>query len=305
LALGGERAFRQEYEAEFIGSGNTVFDSDIIMYYKDTFKQDPVSKSGPDGNVWIWEQPNYTKTYLLCADVARGDGSDYSTFQIIEANSCTQVAEYKGKLETEDFGHLIVEMATKYNDALVIVENAQQGWAVLQVIINRNYKNLFYMSDDPLVIEETRHMTNKWTHYDRKKVPGFTTSVKTRPLIISKLDEYLRGKAVMIRSNRLLDEMMTFIWNNGKPEAQENSNDDLIMALAIGLWIRDTSLKLYQQNMDLTKHAVDGIIRQGVDPDIKQLPKGMPYDPYSIPVGPGRGNPYQGGGTEDLRWLFK
>lgn len=95
LALYGERGFRQEYEAEFIGSGNTVFDSDDIIYYKDTYQQKPQEKAGFDGNLWIWEQPNYSKPYLVCADVSRGDGSDYSTFQVIEANSCTQVAEYR------------------------------------------------------------------------------------------------------------------------------------------------------------------------------------------------------------------
>jgi hypothetical protein len=203
---------------------------------------------------------------------------------------------------------MLIEVGTFYNDALMVVENATQGWAVLQTIINRQYKNLFYMSEDPLVVEQGRLLTNKWTQYDRKKVPGFTTSSKTRPLIISKLDEYLRNKTVIIHSDRLLNEMLTFIWENGKAVAQENYNDDLIMAMAIGLWVRDTSLKLYQQNIDLMKQAVDGIKREGVsalDPIINTLPANMPYDPYKIPIGPGRSNPYGGGeGFEDIRWLL-
>ena len=308
-ALLGDRGFRQEYEAEFLGSGNTVYETTDIMFYKETYKMDPIEKRGFDGNLWIWEQPNYTKPYLLVADVARGDGLDSSTFHVLEGNTCTQVAEYKGKLDTTDFGHMLIEVGTFYNDALIVVENATQGWAVLQVIINRGYKNLFYMSEDPLVVEQGRLLTNKWTQYDRKKVPGFTTSNKTRPLIISKLDEYLRSKTVIIHSDRLLNEMLTFIWENGKAVAQEGYNDDLIMAMAIGLWVRDTSLKLYQQNIDLMKLSVDGIKREGVDntPVITTLPSYLTYDPFIMPMGPGRNNPYAADSDpdSDLRWLLR
>ena len=34
--------------------------------------------------------------------------------------------------------------------------------------------------------------------------------------------------------------MKTFVWHNGKPQAMKKHNDDLIMACAIGCWIRDT-----------------------------------------------------------------
>ena len=70
---------------------------------------------------------------------------------------------------------------------------------------------------------------------------GFSTTSKTRPLIISKLDDYFRDKSVTIRSHRLIDEMFTFIWNGNKFKAMKGYNDDLTMSLAIGLWVRDTS----------------------------------------------------------------
>jgi hypothetical protein len=75
-----------------------------------TFAQDPIEKRGFDGNLWIWEQPDYTRSYLIAADVARGDGSDYSGFHVIDVESASQVAEYKGQLSTKDFGNLLNQL---------------------------------------------------------------------------------------------------------------------------------------------------------------------------------------------------
>jgi len=44
-----------------------------------------------------------------------------------------------------------------------------------------------------------------------KMVPGFTTSRKTRPLIIEKMERFAREKELIIRSERLYNELTTFI----------------------------------------------------------------------------------------------
>ncbi len=38
-----------------------------------------------------------------------------------------QVAEYRGKVDTNQFGDMLVNIATEYNDALLIVENNNIG----------------------------------------------------------------------------------------------------------------------------------------------------------------------------------
>ena len=86
-----------------------------------------------------------------------------------------------------------------------------------------------------------------------KLVPGFTMSARTRPLVIAKMMEYVREHSVLIFSKRLLDEMRVFIWKNGKAQAVVNYNDDLVMAFATGLYVRDTALRLRQQGMDLAR----------------------------------------------------
>ena len=87
-------------------------------------------------------------------------------------------------------------------------------------------------------------------------VPGFTMSMKTRPMTIGKLDAYLRDKAIIIQGKRTLEEMKTFIWMHGKPEAQTGYNDDLVMSLATACYVRDTALKFAQQGIDITHAAL-------------------------------------------------
>ena len=87
-------------------------------------------------------------------------------------------------------------------------------------------------------------------------VAGFSTTSKTRPLIISKLEEFFREESVVVRSNRLIDELLTFVYINNRAQAMTGYNDDLVMSFAIGLWVRDTALRLRTQGVELTKKTL-------------------------------------------------
>jgi len=69
--------------------------------------------------------------------------------------------------------------------------------------------------------------------HDERAVPGFTTSTKTRPLIVAKLEEYIRNKLINIHSSRVFHELKTFVWVNGKPQAMRSYNDDLVINSSI------------------------------------------------------------------------
>ena len=255
----GTKKAAQECDCDFISSGETVIEPELLMFYKETYVIPPIEKGGFDGNLWKWEHADYSKSYMVVADVARGDGADYSTCHVIDIVNSVQVAEYRGKVDTKDFGNFLVALSTEYNDALLVVENANIGWATIQQVIDRGYKNLFYMSKDLKYIDVENQMTNRYRAEERGLVAGFSTTSKTRPLIISKLTDYFREKSIIIRSSRLIDELFTFIYMNGRAEAMKGYNDDLVMAISIGLWVRDTALRLRQEGIDLTKQAVSGI----------------------------------------------
>jgi len=255
----GTKKAAQECDCDFVSSGETVIEPELLMFYKETYVIPPIEKGGFDGNLWKWEHADYSKSYMVVADVARGDGADYSTCHVIDIVNSVQVAEYRGKVDTKDFGNFLVALSTEYNDALLVVENANIGWATIQQVIDRGYKNLFYMSKDLKYIDVENQMTNRYRSEEKGLVAGFSTTSKTRPLIISKLTDYFREKSIIIRSSRLIDELFTFIYMNGRAEAMRGYNDDLVMAISIGLWVRDTALRLRQEGIDLTKQAVSGI----------------------------------------------
>ena len=289
----GPRMAGQECDCDFLASGDTVFEPEDMSYYEETYQRDPLERRGVDGNLWIWEGVDYTKSYMVVADVSRGDSTDYSAFHVFDVESATQVAEYKGKLSPRDFGNMLVGIASEYNEALLVVENANIGWATIEQIMEREYRNLYYSATNNMeTVESYMHK------YERDKlVPGFTMSARTRPLVIAKAIEYIRDHSVTIQSKRLMSEMRVFVWKNGKAQAQDRYNDDLLMAFATALYVRDTALRLRQQGMDLARAQLSSFSNLNAR-----------NQAIMTNVGSQRENPYltkTAYGDEDIRWLLK
>ena len=282
----------QECDCDFITSGRGVVDGLLLEKMKESSVREPIQKRGIDSNYWIWQPPNYTKNYVVSADVSRGDGTDYSAFHIIDVETLEQVAEYKGKISTQDFGNMLVNVASEYNNALLVVENNNIGWAAIQQVIDREYPNLFYTSKDLQYVDVQHQITNKYRVQERNMVPGFSTTQKTRPLIVAKLEEMFREESVVVHSQRLIDELFVFIYNGNRAEALKGYNDDLVMSFAIALWVRDTALRLRSEGIELSKKAIQGI---GQNPGI-YTSEVQKNDSWEMDVK---------GEKEDLTWLIK
>ena len=293
--LGDPRLAAQECDCDFSTSGDIVFYNEYLEYYEKTHIKDPLERRGADQNLWVWESADYSRDYMVVADVARGDGKDFSTFHVIDIENSVQVAEYKGQIGTKEFGHLLVGIAAEYNNAMLVIENANIGWATIQVAIDRQYANLYYSQRSGEATVDSYFDT----YQDHSKmVAGFTMSSKTRPMVIGKFQEYISDRSVTIHSKRLVEEMKVFIWKNGRAEAQTGYNDDLVMAFGIALYVRDTALKFRQRGIDLTKQTLNNI--------------SVNRTPYMGGYGTGVPNPYDNPysmktehGKEDISWLFK
>jgi hypothetical protein len=289
--LGDPRLAAQECDCDFNTSGDVVFYPEQIEFISQTYVKDPLERRGIDHNLWIWEPADYTRSYMVIADVARGDGKDFSAFHIIDTETNTQIGEYKGQISPKEFGYLLCAIATEYNEALLVVENANIGWSTIEAIQERGYRNLYHSPKS-----ETLNAESYLDKYEdpSKMTPGFTMSLKTRPLVINKFREYVGDKSVIIQSKRLVEEMKVFIWKNGRAEAQSGYNDDLVMSFGIAMYVRDTALKFKTQGMDLTRAMLNNI---GVSrPNYQGVYNPSPQNnPYKVDFGQGQ---------EDISWLL-
>ena len=249
------RQIAQELECNFNMSGETVIHADDIAKIEASV-HDPHHRAGFDRNLWLWEEYNPEHSYLLVADVARGDGRDYSAFHIIDITEMRQVAEYQGKVELDMYAMFLADTGRQFGGAMIVVENNNVGYSVLTKLEDMDYSNIYYSVKGSHQFVESysaKSMSNA--------VPGFTTSMKTRPLIIAKLEEFVRNNLITIKSSRLLNELKTFVWNNGKPEAMRGYNDDLVMSLAIACWVRDTALVSSQRDVEYKKAFLNAMTK--------------------------------------------
>jgi hypothetical protein len=187
---------------------------------------------------------------------------------------------------------LLVGLAAEYNDALLSIENNNIGWDTVQTAIDRGYRNLYYSPRTDALTSD------QWARRNENLdslIPGFSTSVKTRPLMIEKFREYSREKTCAVRSKRLLEEMKVFIWKNSKAQAQEGYNDDLVMSFSMGLYLRDTALRFKQYNTEHDRAMLTGF----------NVDRGF-MNPYAA-RGYNTPNQWQmptDHGNEDITWLI-
>ena len=295
--LGSSRRVAQELLCDFVTSGDTFLSTNEVEYLR-TMVRAPVDRIGADRNVWVWKFPLSAHQYIISADIARGDAKDFSAFHVIDVTMDEVVAEYKGKIPPDRFGELLVEIGHKYNDALLCPENNSFGYATLVKIRDLEYPRIYHPKSRGL------HLFGYSPVGDDQKA-GFNTNGKNRSQILAKMEEVLRNKQIAIYSSRFYEEIKSFIYHGGKAQAMKGKNDDLVMSLAIGLWLFDTAgdgskygEKLNNAmlaGMSAQKHTFDKVDNNGDEMNPVLNPFSAPKD-YSKP---------QFATDEDIKKKFK
>ena len=255
--LGSKKMAMQECDAEFLSSGDTFIDSEVLNYVRENIEE-PVETRGPTKSYWIWKYPHEVGNCVVIVDTSRGDGADSSAVQVLDLLTGDQIAELKEDLLPKDLARVAVAIATEYNGALLIVENTGIGQTTCSYVEDSGYQNVFYSPKG-----DTRDMHAYLDKYfDQNKedmITGFTNSTKTRPLILAALQQALVDKLFIIRSKRLSAELGSFIWKNGKPQAAYGKHDDLVITIAIGHYLRDTAINYQSHGADITKTVLSNI----------------------------------------------
>lgn len=238
---GDEELFMQEYpstpEEAFISTGRPRFTMKSLKQYQ-TITKDPIMRGylregvrgevdfieDDHGYVSIWKKPDDSVAYCLGGDVAEGlvDG-DYSA-GIMMDSQLDVVALWHGHIDPDLFGKELVKFAKYYNNAYLGVENNNHGLTTLNTIKREEYYNLYFSKSYDKIADT---MTQKL---------GWSTNIRTKPLMIDKLGEFIREHHIGIYSDLLISECFTYIIeDSGKTNAQPGCYDDTVMATAIAL----------------------------------------------------------------------
>jgi len=227
-----DKEWAQEYEGDFLGSGDTVIPGEWLKRVERELKdplecRDTNNKATPGGPIWIWTRPKAGHAYICGVDTARPDGKDFSAIQIIDLTDAEQVMEYQGRMPLKKLAKLAVELCQEYNDAYAVVEANSFGYMTASEMYDHLYYSNMYCKRKP-----------GRPNQPNLRIPGFITSPKTRPLVIEGFRSFFMPEYEWsIYSRRLFNEATGFIWTEaGRAEADSDSNDDLVMAsgLAIG-----------------------------------------------------------------------
>lgn len=251
-----------ELELSFVSSGNTFIPGQIL----DTIQIiDPEIKD-LENNYWVWERPIKDIPYVLGVDCAYGDHKDYSTIEVIRADNLCQVAEYASNtIRPDHFSNIIIQISKEYNNGLVNIERNTVGKIVIDNILDKTAfmaVNL-YRDNNPtdlinngmvsknnnigtLVTGQSRPLIlgNMYEIVMNNYIEGFNnTNTNEGDSIRAKFEAMMSGKNKnsiikklgIIRSERLLHELLGFITDNNRA-ANDTDHDDLVMAWSHSLY---------------------------------------------------------------------
>ena len=236
---GDEELFCQEYPSTpseaFIVSGRPRFDVKVLKKYQ-TYTKPPLMRGYLDdangvitfrednkGYVSIWKKPE-NRFYVIGADVAEGlkDG-DFSC-GLVGDEDFMVVAMWHGHIDPDLFGKELIKLAKYFNQAYIGVEANNHGLTTLKSILRDEYWNIYYQK---IYDRMTENITTKL---------GWTTTSRTKPLLIDKLSEFIREMYIGIFSETIIGELFTYVIDeSGKTNAQQGCFDDTVIALGIML----------------------------------------------------------------------
>jgi hypothetical protein len=242
-----KRKVSQELECNFLGSGDNVFDSKMLQTIRENMLKEPQNKM-MGNSLWIWKEPVIGHKYIMGVDVSRGDSEDFSTIQIIDFDEREQVLEYIGKIPPDVLAEVAYKWGNMYSAFIVVDITGGMGIATSRKLQELGYKNMYVDGVD---------LSNTWKYNPKAldKIPGINFNNK-RVQIIAAFEEGMRHKFRMY-SSRLFNEMNTFVYVNGRPDHQKGHHDDLIMSIAMALYVGESSFSSLEKVTEQTKAMLD------------------------------------------------
>ena len=227
----GDEKYLQEMECVFQGSAGTLISGMVLKSL--TFKT-PISVSEVSG-VAIHHRPVEGRNYVLIADTSRGKGLDYSAFVVVDVSEIPYkvVCRYKdNEISPIMYPSVIQKFAKYYNDAYALVEINDNGQQIVDSLFDDyEYENILATVNNKSKIQLT------WSYGGKGGERGIRTTKSVKRLGCSLLKNLVESHKLLIEDFEIISELSTFINKRNSYEAEEGSNDDLVMCLVLFSWM--------------------------------------------------------------------
>ena len=240
--------FRAEYPATskeaFVASGDIYFDRRGLEKQKIRQKKmignlveengKMVFRADSFGKFTFYQLPSTHTQAVIGGDASEGiirqDGEpgDKAAAVVLDKFSNRTLATYNQLIDPDTFGYDLIKLGRFYNKALIACENKNYGTEVNRILY-RNYGNVF------------KHIKEQKGVTEQTDMIGFNTNSVTRPQMLAQMNAEIRENSTELIDEELINQCWKFIRNskkNGKPEAIEGGNDDLVVSRAIAGFVR-------------------------------------------------------------------
>ena len=212
----GEDRFNREIGCEFIIADETLINPNTLLMLDGI---EPISRMG---QVRWYSKPQKGNIYCVGLDPSIGTGGDPAAIQIYEANTTTQIGEWKHnktdipsqiKLLAQ-INKYIIECTDEPSNLYYSIENNSIGEASLVSLAEYGEANIL----------------GTFISEPGKKRKGFNTTNKSKLAACAKFKTLVESKKLTVNSRSLISELKAFVANGGSYAAKVGDTDDLIMA---------------------------------------------------------------------------
>ena len=227
----GDEKYLQEMECEFQGSQGTLISG---MVLKSLAFVRPQTFEGIVG-LCYYQKPIAGRKYVVVCDTSRGKGLDYSAFVVIDVTEIPYkvVCTYKDNdISPILFPSIIAKIAKWYNEAYTLVEINDNGQQVVDSLFDDyEYENILS------TVVSKQKVTLSWATGGQGGERGIRTTKSVKRLGCSLMKTLIEGYKLTFQDFNIISELSTFISKRNSYEADEGSNDDLVMCLVLFSWM--------------------------------------------------------------------
>ena len=230
IANTSEDQFRQEFDAEFLGSTNTLISPNVLRSIAFTT---PIS-THYEGSLSVYKEPVKDGVYFCVVDTARGVGIDASAFIIIDVASVPYevVACYKNNIiDPLIYPEVIHNVVKNYNEAYTLVEINDNGQQIADILhFDYEYDNIVFTS----VKGRAGQVISGG--FSSSVQRGVRTTKQVKRIGCSNAKTMIEKDKIKLHDFNLINELSTFIQKGTSYEADMGSHDDLIMCIVLFAW---------------------------------------------------------------------